>query len=180
MQPEKTAENYIISHIRQVPDFPREGINFYDITTLVKNPEVFKKSVEMMAEMLDGRQVNSFVAPESRGFIFASALSFKLGKGFSVARKPGKLPHDTVSVSYNLEYGEDGLEIHKDAVDEESKIVIVDDILATGGTAHATGQLVEKLGGRISGYLFLVELEGLGGAETLSPHPVWSVLKMPG
>ncbi|MXW43199.1 MAG: adenine phosphoribosyltransferase, partial [Candidatus Dadabacteria bacterium] len=121
-----------------------------------------------------------FVAPESRGFIFASALSYKLGKELILVSKPGKLPSDTASVSYDLEYGKDVLEIHKDAINDKSSVVIVDDLLATGGTAHSTGRLVEELGGSVAGYLFLVELMGLKGAEALSPHPVWSLLKMPG
>lgn len=170
----------IDSHIRRVPDFPSKGIVFYDITTLVKNAEAFRKSVDMMAEMLAGKEITSFVAPESRGFIFASALSYKLEKELILVRKPGKLPSDTASVSYDLEYGKDVLEIHKDAINGNSKAVIVDDLLATGGTALSAGRLVEELGGSISGYLFLVELMGLKGAEALSPHPVWSLLKMPG
>lgn len=171
---------YIASRIRKVPDFPREGIVFYDITTLLKDAKAFRRSVDMMAEMLDGKEITSFAGPESRGFIFASALALKLGKGLIVTRKPGKLPHSTVSVSYDLEYGSASLEIHEDAVNSESRIVVVDDLLATGGTARATGDLVERLGGAVTGYLFLIELEGLEGARALAPHPVWSVLKMPG
>lgn len=170
----------IASHIRKVPDFPREGIVFYDITTLLKDAKAFRRSVDMMAGMLDGRDITSFAGPESRGFIFAAALSLKLGKGMIVTRKPGKLPHSTASVSYDLEYGSASLEIHEDAVSSESRVVVVDDLLATGGTARATGDLVERLGGAVTGYLFLIELEGLGGARSLAPHPVWSVLKMPG
>ncbi len=168
----------IADHIRVVPDFPKKGINFFDITTLVKNPDAFRQSVDMMAEMLDGIDADSLVAPEARGFIFASALAVKLEKGLVVARKPGKLPYTTASVSYSLEYGRNELEIHKGDVDRTSKVVIVDDVLATGGTARAAGDLVEKMGGHIAGYLFLVELTGLGGSEALSPHPVWSLLKM--
>lgn len=168
------------SYIRRVPDFPSKGILFYDITTLVKNAGAFQKSVDMMAEMLAGKEITSFVAPESRGFIFASALSYKLGKELILVRKSGKLPSDTASVSYDLEYGKDVLEIHKDAINGKSRAVIVDDLLATGGTAHSTGRLVEELGGSVAGHLFLVELTGLKGAEALSPHPVWSLLKMPG
>ncbi len=170
----------IDSHIRRIPDFPSKGIVFYDITTLVKNAEAFRKSVDMMAEILADKEITSLVAPESRGFIFASALSYKLGKELILTRKPGKLPSDTASASYDLEYGKDALEIHKDAINGKSKAVIVDDLLATGGTAHSAGRLVEELGGSVSGYLFLVELMGLKGAEALSPHPVWSLLKMPG
>ncbi len=170
----------IESYIRRVPDFPSKGILFYDITTLVKNAAAFQKSVDMMAEMLSGKEVTSFVAPESRGFIFASALSYKIGKELILVRKPGKLPSDTASVSYDLEYGKDVLEIHKDAINGKSSVVIVDDLLATGGTARSTGRLVEELGGSVAGYLFLLELTGLKGAEALSPHPVWSLLKMPG
>ncbi len=174
-----TAEE-IKTYIRCVPDFPKEGINFYDITTLVKNVEAFRRSVDMMAEMLIEKDITSFVGPESRGFIFASALSYKLGKELVLVRKPGKLPSTTISVSFDLEYGKDVLEIHEDAINETSRVVIVDDLLATGGTAQGTGRLVEELGGSIAGYLFLIELEELKGAEALSPYPVWSVLKMPG
>ena len=170
----------IASHVRQVADFPSKGILFYDITTLVKNTEAFQKSVDMMAEMLSGEEINCFVAPESRGFIFASALSYKLGKELILVRKQGKLPSDTASVSYDLEYGKDTLEIHKDSINNESRAVIVDDILATGGTARGAGQLVEELGGSVAGHLFFIELVGLKGAEVLSPHPVGSLLKMPG
>ena len=170
----------IDSHIRRIPDFPSKGILFYDITTLVKNAEAFRKSVDMMAEMLAGKEMTCFVAPESRGFIFASALSYKLGKELILVRKPSKLPSNTASASYDLEYGKDVLEIHKDAINGNSKAVIVDDLLATGGTARSTGHLVEKLGGSVEGYLFLIELMGLKGAEVLSPHPVWSLLRMPG
>ena len=170
----------IKNQIRRVPDFPNKGILFYDITTLVKNAGAFRKSVDMMAEILADKEVTSLVAPESRGFIFAAALSYKLEKELILVRKPGKLPSDTASVSYDLEYGKDVLEIHKDAINGKSSAVIVDDLLATGGTAHSTGRLVEELGGSVVGYLFLVELAGLKGAEALSPHPVWSLLKMPG
>ena len=170
----------IENQIRRVPDFPSKGILFYDITTLVKNARAFRKSVDMMAEILAGKEITSFVAPESRGFIFAAALSYKLEKELILVRKSGKLPSDTARVSYDLEYGKDVLEIHKDAINGKSSTVIVDDLLATGGTAHSAGRLVEKLGGSVVGYLFLVELIGLKGAEALSPHPVWSLLKMPG
>ncbi len=180
-QPEKEMElGEIENQIRRVPDFPREGILFCDITTLVKNPAAFRKSVDMMAEMLGDKEITSFVAPESRGFVFAAALSYKLEKELILTRKPGKLPSDTLSVSYDLEYGKDALEIHKDAINGKSRAVIVDDLLATGGTAHSAGRLVEELGGSVVGYLFLIELTGLKGAEALSPHPVWSLLKMPG
>ncbi len=170
----------IENEIRRIPDFPSKGILFYDITTLVKNPVAFRKSVDMMAEILAEKEITSFVAPESRGFIFAAALSYKLGKELIMVRKSGKLPSDTASVSYDLEYGKDVLEIHKDAINSKSRAVIVDDLLATGGTAHSAGRLVEELGGNVVGHLFLVELTGLNGAEALSPHPVWSLLKMPG
>ncbi len=176
---EMTLEE-IENQIRRVPDFPSKGILFYDITTLVKNAGAFRKSVDMMAEMLAGKEITSFVAPESRGFIFAAALSYKLEKELVLVRKPGKLPSDTASASYDLEYGKDVLEIHKDAINGKSRTVIVDDLLATGGTAYSAGRLVEELGGSVVGCLFLVELTGLKGAEALSPYPVWSLLKMPG
>lgn len=176
----EAALEEIENQIRRIPDFPSKGILFYDITTLVKNAGAFRKSVDMMAEILAGKEITSFVAPESRGFIFAAALSYKLEKELILMRKPGKLPGDTASVSYDLEYGKDVLEVHKDAINGKSSAVIVDDLLATGGTAHTAGRLVEELGGSVAGYLFLLELTGLKGAEALSPHPVWSLLKMPG
>ena len=169
----------IRKHIRNIPGFPKEGIIFHDITPLLQNAEAFEETINLMAESLKDKDINTLIGIESRGFIFASALSIKLKTGLVVIRKPGKLPHVTINASYDLEYGQDTLEIHKDAINSESKAVIIDDLLATGGTAEASGKLVEELGGKIVGYQFLIELTELNGAEKLKPSPVWSLLKFP-
>lgn len=173
------AEKIVRQHIRDIPDFPKKGIIFHDITPLLQNAAAFSRSIDIMADMLKDKEVDALVGIESRGFIFASALSVKLGTGLIVVRKPGKLPYVTINASYDLEYGEDSLEIHRDAINESTKVVIIDDLLATGGTAQATGKLVKELGGEITGYLFLIELTELGGSQKLNPDPVWSVLKFP-
>lgn len=129
--------------------------------------------------MLKGKDIDYLVGVEARGFIFASALALKLGTGLVIVRKPGKLPYLTINASYDLEYGSDTLEVHRDAIDDGGKIVLIDDLLATGGTAKAVGDLIGKLRGEILGYCFLVELTELGGKERLAPHTVWSVLKYP-
>ncbi len=169
----------IKKYIRDIPDFPKEGIIFHDITPLLQNANAFQKSIDMMAEILKDKKITSLVGIESRGFIFASALSMKLDTGLVVIRKPGKLPSVTIDASYDLEYGKDTLEIHKDAINEGSNVVIVDDLLATGGTAGAAGKLIEELGGKIEGYMFLIELTELKGAYKLKPSDVYSVLKFP-
>lgn len=169
----------IRQHIRDIPGFPKEGIIFHDITPLLQNAEAFDQTIDLMAEILKDKDINTLIGIESRGFIFASALSIKLKTGLVVIRKPGKLPHVTINASYDLEYGQDTLEIHKDAINSDSKAVIIDDLLATGGTAGAAGKLVEELGGKIVGYKFLIELTELNGADKLKPSPVWSLLKFP-
>lgn len=166
-------------HIRDIPDFPKKGITFHDITPLLQNASAFAEAIDMMADMLKDKEIDSLVGIESRGFIFASALSMRLSTGLIVVRKPGKLPYVTINASYNLEYGEDSLEIHRDAINHNSNVVIIDDLLATGGTAQAAGKLVRELGGNITGYLFLIELTELEGSKKLEPHPVWSLLKLP-
>ncbi len=163
--------------IRDIPDFPKEGIIFHDITPLLQNAGAFMAAIERMAEMLGGREIDYLVGIESRGFIFASALAIKLRTGLVIVRKPGKLPYVTINASYDLEYGSDSLEVHRDAIHHGSRVVLIDDLLATGGTAKAAGDLIAKLGGEIAGYCFLVELTDLGGENKLSPHPVWSVVK---
>lgn len=165
--------------IRDIPDFPKEGIIFHDITPLLQNAKAFESAIDRMAETLDGKEVDYLVGIESRGFIFASALAIKLGMGLVIMRKPGKLPYVTINASYGLEYGTDSLEVHRDAIHDGSKVVLIDDLLATGGTAAAAGDLVEQLGGEVAGYCFLVELTELGGKDKLAPHPAWSVLKFP-
>ncbi len=159
-----------------MPDFPREGICFHDITPLLQDGEAFSQTVGRMLEMVEGVDFDKIVAVESRGFIFASALCSKMDKGMVLVRKMGKLPHSTQAESYDLEYGTDSLEIHKDAVGKGEKVLVVDDLLATGGTAEASGRLVRSIGGRVAGYLFLIELTGLDGASKLE-EPVFSVIQ---
>lgn len=163
--------------IRDIPDFPKEGIIFHDITPLLQNAGAFEAAIERMAEMLSGHGIDYLVGIESRGFIFASPLAIKLRTGLVIVRKPGKLPYVTINESYDLEYGSDSLEVHRDAIHHGGRVVLIDDLLATGGTAKAAGDLIKKLGGEIAGYCFLVELTGLGGGKKLSPHPVWSAVK---
>jgi adenine phosphoribosyltransferase len=163
--------------IRDVPDFPKKGIVFKDITTLLRDPRAFSQSIELLSTALDGRAYEALIGIESRGFIFASSLAYKLGKGLIPVRKPGKLPADTVRVSYELEYGTDSLEMHADAIRKGQKVVIVDDVLATGGTARAVAQLVEKVGGEVVALGFLMELDFLKGRDKLTGYEVVSVLR---
>lgn len=165
--------------IRDIPNFPREGIIFHDITPLLQNPKAFRQAIDAMAQMMNGNEIEYMIGVEARGFIFASALAYKLGTGLVIIRKLGKLPYETINASYDLEYGKDILEVHRDAISGGSRVVLVDDLLATGGTAAAVGNLVKKLGGDLVGYSFLVELTELKGREKLKPYPVWSVLEFP-
>jgi adenine phosphoribosyltransferase len=163
--------------IREVPDFPKQGINFYDITTLLKHPEGLRKTVDALAGSFEGERVDTVVGIEARGFIFAPALAYHLGAGFVPVRKPRKLPAECVSVSYDLEYGQDTLEMHRDAVGRGHRVLIADDLLATGGTARAVCDLVEKLGGTVAGLGFVVELEFLPGRRKLAGYDVRSLIK---
>lgn len=163
--------------IRSVPDFPIEGILFYDITTLLKNPAALKESIDRLTARYQNAGVDRVVGIESRGFIFGIPLAYNLGVGFVPVRKPGKLPAATVAQSYALEYGSNTLEIHVDAVEKGQKILIVDDLLATGGTAKATCNLVEKLGGQVLGLAFAIELTFLKGRENLKGYDVFSLLQ---
>ncbi len=162
--------------IREVPDFPKEGINFYDITTLLKDADGFKQTIDALADQFRGEKIDTIIGVESRGFIFAAPLACMLGAGFVPVRKPKKLPAEKVSVSYDLEYGQDTLEMHKDAVGEGHRVLIVDDLLATGGTARAVCDLVEGLGGKIVGLSFLVELTFLNGRAKFNGYDVKSLL----
>jgi adenine phosphoribosyltransferase len=164
-------------YIREVPDFPKPGINFYDITTLLKEPEGLEMTIDAMTEQCRGMQIDTVVGIESRGFIFGAPLAYQLGTGFVPVRKPQKLPHETASVSYELEYGTDSLEIHKDAVGEGHRVLIVDDLLATGGTARAVVNLVEGLGGKVAGVHFVIELNFLNGRKKFEGHDVKSLLR---
>ncbi|HEY7534947.1 MAG TPA: adenine phosphoribosyltransferase [Thermodesulfobacteriota bacterium] len=164
-------------YIRDVPNFPKDGIIFHDITPLLQNANAFRQAIDTMANKIKDKKVEYILGIEARGFIFASALAYKLNLGLAIVRKPGKLPYKTINASYNLEYGNDALEMHRDAISGGSRVVLIDDLLATGGTAAAVGNLVKRLGGEIAGYCFLVELIELNGRERLKPYPVWSVLE---
>ncbi len=163
--------------IREVPDFPKPGINFYDITTLLKHPEGLRLTVDALAAEFEGAQIDTVIGVEARGFIFAPALAYHLGAGFVPVRKPKKLPADRTSISYDLEYGQDTLEIHTDAISAGDRVIIADDLLATGGTARAVCDLVESLGGKIDGLVFVVELEFLPGRKKLEGYDVRSLIK---
>ena len=163
--------------IREVPDFPKPGINFYDITTLLKQPEGLRRTVDALAAQFSGEKVDTVIGIEARGFIFAPALAYHMGAGFVPVRKPRKLPAECASISYDLEYGQDTLEIHRDAIGAGHRVIIADDLLATGGTARAVVDLVEQLGGTVAGLVFVVELEFLPGRERLAGYDVRSLIK---
>jgi len=163
--------------IREVPDFPKPGINFYDITTLLKQPEGLRKTVDALAAQYEGANIDAVIGIEARGFIFAPALAYHLNAGFIPVRKPKKLPAERASISYDLEYGQDTLEIHRDAIGTGQRVIIADDLLATGGTAKAVCNLVEGLGGTVEGLVFVVELEFLPGRQKLQGYDVKSLIK---
>ena len=163
--------------IREVPDYPKPGINFYDITTLLKHPEGLRKTVDALAAQYEGAKIDTVVGVEARGFIFAPALAYHLAAGFVPVRKPNKLPAETASISYDLEYGQDTLHIHRDAIGNGQRVIIADDLLATGGTAKAVCDLVEGLGGTVEGLVFVVELEFLPGRQKLAGYNVRSLIK---
>jgi len=162
--------------IREVPDFPKPGILFYDITTLLREPDAFAAVIDRMADAVAGEQIDLVVGMESRGFIFAAPLAIKLGAGFVPVRKLGKLPAETIEVEYALEYGTATLEIHRDAIQPGQRVLIVDDLLATGGTVMGTMELVRRLGGEIAGLSFMVELTALNGRERLAGHRIHTLL----
>lgn len=172
-------------YVRDVPDFPKKGIIFKDITTLLKDAQAFRASVNTLVGAIQGTlsggvkatPVDQVVGIESRGFIFGPILSYLLGVGFIPVRKKGKLPARTARVSYELEYGTDILEIHEDALKPGQRVLVVDDLLATGGTAQAVAKLIGQLGAKVAGFTFLVELEFLKGRDKLAGYPVFSVLK---
>lgn len=162
--------------IREVPDFPKPGILFYDITTLMKDAQGMKRVIEGLAEKFKDQKIDIVVGIEARGFFFAPAVALALGAGFVPVRKPKKLPCEVEFWEYDLEYGTDRLEIHKDAIQDGQKVLIIDDVLATGGTAAAVARLVEKLGGRIASYGFVIELDFLHGREKLKHYGVHSLI----
>jgi adenine phosphoribosyltransferase len=165
------------TRIRHVPDFPKAGILFYDITTLLQDAAGFRLAVDSLTAPFVGQRIDLVVGIESRGFIFGAAVADRLGAGFTPVRKPGKLPSTTVRAAYDLEYGSDALEMHDDAVGQGQHVLIVDDLLATGGTARATTELVRKLGGQVHALAFLIELVELNGREKLAGHSLHTVLK---
>ena len=163
--------------IREVPDFPKKGILFYDITTLLKDKLGLATLIDALSEHYLDKKIDLVLGMEARGFIFAPALAYRLNAGFVPVRKPGKLPAETVKYDYALEYGTNSLEIHKDAIQKGQRVLIVDDLLATGGTAEATAKLAESLGAKIAGLGFVVELEFLKGREKLKNYDVMSLLR---
>jgi adenine phosphoribosyltransferase len=168
--------SWLADHLRDVPDFPQPGIVFKDLTPLLNDVDAFRFAVDSVAEHAAGRTVDKVVGIEARGFIFGAAVAYRLGAGFVPVRKPGKLPWKTVTETYALEYGSDSLDIHEDAVDTGDAVYVVDDVLATGGTAAATCRLVERLGGNIAGLAFVVELGFLDGRAKLADHDILSLI----
>jgi len=164
------------AHIRNIPDFPKPGIQFKDITPLVKNPMMLRLAVNQLIHPFLGEEITAIVGMEARGFIFGSLAAWEMGISFVPLRKPGKLPYDIQSVSYELEYGSTSLEIHTDALDSNDKVLLVDDLIATGGTAAASCQLIEKLGAEVFACAFVVELDDLNGRELLSQYQVHSLV----
>jgi adenine phosphoribosyltransferase len=165
------------SKIRHVPDFPKAGILFYDVTTLLRDPQGFKLAIDSLVRPFDGREIDVVVGIESRGFILGAAVADRIGAGFVPVRKLGKLPSATIRATYDLEYGSDSLEMHRDAVEAGQKVLIVDDLLATGGTARATADLVTRLGGEVCSFAFLIELIALDGRQKLGDHQLHVVLR---
>jgi len=166
--------------IRHIPDFPKPGIIFYDVTTLIQNKSAFKESVDLLVKKYKGKKIDKVVGVEARGFIFGAAVAHKIGAGFVPVRKKGKLPYKTISTTYELEYGTDTLEIHKDAIAGGEKVLIIDDLLATGGTIKAVTELVKQLQGKIIGIGFVIELVDLHGRDKLKEYPLHSLVKLHG
>jgi adenine phosphoribosyltransferase len=173
----KTATIDIRQYIRDIPDFPKPGILFRDITPLLADPAALRETVRRLADPYRSQEINAVVAAEARGFIFAAPLAIELAAGFIPVRKPGKLPFDRHSFRYDLEYGSDTLEMHVDGVPPGSRVLVVDDLLATGGTVGACVKLLEKTGAKIIGCAFAIELKSLNGRKALAPHPVYSLIQ---
>lgn len=163
--------------IRDVPDFPKEGILFKDITTLIKEPHAFRQVIDVLSDHYAGQQIDLVVAVEARGYIFGAPIAYKLGAGFVPVRKEGKLPAETVREEYELEYGTDSVEMHRDAIQPGQKVLIVDNLIATGGSAAATARLVERLGGEVVGIAFMIELTFLNGVEKLKDYDVFTMIE---
>ena len=168
--------------IRNIPDFPKPGIQFKDITTLLQDKDAFGETIDSFYHAFKDKEINIIVGIESRGFIFAAPLALKLGCKFALVRKPGKLPSDTITEKYELEYGTDAIEIHKDAINDGDRVLIVDDLIATGGTAEAGAKLVEKSGGIVAGFIFVINLFDLGGKKLLEDkgYKSLSLIDFPG
>jgi len=164
------------AHIRNIPDFPNPGIQFKDITPLVKNPAILRLAIHQLIHPFLGEEITAVVGMEARGFIFGSLAAWEMGVSFIPLRKPGKLPYDIQSISYDLEYGSASLEVHTDALDSNDRVLLIDDLIATGGTAVASCQLIEKLGAEVSACAFVVELDELNGRELLSKYRVHSLI----
>jgi len=171
------GKQYLQDLIREVPDFPKPGINFKDITPLLQDPKGMRLAVDLMGAPFEGEGVDVVLGIESRGYLFAAPLAYKLGAGLALVRKPGKLPYKKRSASYALEYGTDTIEIHEDAIHPGQKVLLADDLIATGGTATAALELVQKAGGTVVAFTFLVELAFLPGRDRLAPHRVNAVLR---
>ncbi|MCD8502914.1 MAG: adenine phosphoribosyltransferase [Bacillaceae bacterium] len=162
-------------YITVVPDYPKEGIRFKDITTLMQNGEVYKKAIDEMSNFAKEKEIDIVVGPEARGFVVGCPIAYALGVGFVPVRKAGKLPREVISVDYGLEYGNDSLTLHKDGIKPGQRVLIADDLLATGGTINATIEMVEKLGGVVAGIAFMIELTYLEGREKLSQYDIFSL-----
>ena len=174
---DSSLSNELEGFIRNIPDFPKAGIQFKDITTLLKDGGAFRKVVDWMVSLYKESSIDKVVAVESRGFIFGAPVAYRLGAGLALVRKKDKLPADKISVKYELEYGTDELQMHRDSVKPGDRVLIVDDLLATGGTTRATIDLLEKIPARPEGICFLVELDGLGGRDKLQGFPCRSLIK---
>ena len=168
---------HLKNSIRNIPDYPKPGIQFKDITPILQDPELFGNVIDIFYDRYKSEKIDAIVGIESRGFIFAAPLALKLGCSLAIARKPGKLPYETVSAEYSLEYGVDALELHTDAFKPGEKVLILDDLLATGGTANAAGELVMKLKGNIVCFVFLINLVELRGIDMLKPHQVFCIIE---
>ncbi len=174
MEPNSDA---IRKAIRDIPNFPKPGIVFKDITPLLADGKLFSQTIDVLADRYRGQKIDTVLGIESRGFIIGAPLAYKLGAGFSIVRKPGKLPYKTHSASYELEYGTDSIEIHVDGISKSARVLIADDLIATGGTAAATADLVTRLGGTVVECAFVIELSFLKGREKLKPHGVFSLVQ---
>lgn len=168
----------LAKELRHIPNFPKDGIDFIDITTVLQNAQAFKATIDQMAEKVKDIDFDLIIGSESRGFILGAPLAYAMNRGFIPVRKKGKLPWQTIQAEYELEYGKDVLEMHIDAVKEGTRVLVVDDLLATGGTALANCQLVEQLGGIVAGVLFFIEIEDLNGRKKLEQYPLYSLVSV--